>query len=385
MMLTWADPLFDMAAMNMYKQYGADTIYRMVNTGNWNEIEVVQGQYNFDKLRQYLQLAKDAGLNAIPNIDCFSAGGGGTFSVPQWFIDQNPDCTMKYGDGTTSKYLSLAWFIDAYNTNSYGYITIENFVIAFLNELKNWNNVIGVELPWELFAGGYYRKFYKGTWSDIQNSPGNVYLAGFDKYYINRWNIAVGSMLYTWLDYKNSAIATQNYWQNWAESINGDVVKILLNIIHNNFQGNIVIRKHYWSDGDIPTIMQLNRNQFNIFMNYIRDSGIKNIIIDNDAFFDPGLISNSIYTKDSCNNMGILYMGEDGNDSSSIQNTLNNVVQVRPNVITFVPYPGEKGEQIMTTTGQQIVAEMGYINPFKVSNKYILVGSAFLFIILISD
>ncbi len=367
MMITW--DTFTEQDIQMYADNKIDTVFKALGATNWRTVEETSGIYDFTSLRNSLTIARDTGLYVIPTISLCDP--------PQWFKTAYPNSIMKYSDGTAdaSSPLSLAWLVDAHDRKYIqgesrpDYDAFENYLNAVIGELKTWDNVIGVALPWQLFAGD---RFYSGTWDDIKDAPQNVKLFGFDTGYQQRWDPTQGGgMPATWQDYKLKSAAQQLYWQQWAEHVNGQAAKILLTQIHDQAPRYwAIIRKHIWiktSDPDwmvpdLGIISLLNEGNFSIFLSYVKEfsseTGWKGVLFDNDAFMDSSKIRNSIETKQLVANEGFAFMGEGEIEDGWQDRLVNNIKTVRPSTFSFIPYPGQKGEHVTGEKEQEMIRLM---------------------------
>ncbi|MCX7011587.1 MAG: beta-galactosidase [Candidatus Sumerlaeota bacterium] len=373
MMITWrAFSAEDMAA---YRRNGLDTVFKILGATDWSFVESKRGECDFSRLRSSLQLAKDAGLHAIPTISFDNP--------PPWFTDTYPDSVPRYSDGSAPKSgkISLAWLIEKHRAKyerheeAPDYEALESYIKATLTELQRWDNVIGVEIPWRTFAGAF---FYKPGAKEEKKSqtlekyPQLAILGGFDPWFKARWQ-RPEPIPATWEEYKKQSADLQEYWQNWGEQANGEAAKILLTLAHRNAPNYlIVLRKHIWvrttdpawMSPDLATVMQLNERQFRVFLDHVKafsdETGWKGVMFDNDAFFDKSKANNSLATRDLVAKSGFLYMGE-GNTSEEDtwqSGAIANIKAVRPDAFAFIPAPGRRGGNIANEKEQIIIRLM---------------------------
>ena len=372
MMITWHG--FSAADMTMYHKNGIDTVFKILGATDWSAVESERGEYDFARLRGSLQLAKDAGLCAIPTIS-FN-------NVPAWFTDAYPESLPRLSDGSSpeSSKISLAWLVEK-NRAKYerhektpDLDALEGYVKATLEELQRWDNVIGVEIPWCTFAENFSsRRETKGSAGrKSENGAKFTILGGFDPWFKARWQ-RPEPIPGTWAGYKNEPVEVQEYWQDWAEQANGEAANILLTLVHRDAPHYlIVVRKHIWirttdpawMSPDLGTALHLNERQFGTFLNYVKafssETGWKGIMFDNDAFFDKSKTRNSLATRNLVTAAGYLYMGEGENSEKDTwqSGTITNIQAVHPDAFAFVPAPGKRGENITNEKEQTIIRFM---------------------------
>lgn len=373
MMITWHT--FTPADMALYRSNGLDTVLKMLGATDWDVVESKAGAYDFSRLRHSLRIVKEANLKAVPTI---------SFDVPPaWFTEKFPDTLPKFSDASSPKVgrISMAWLAAQYRAKyiqhqpTSDFDLLENFIHATLAELQKWDHVIGVEIPWLSFGGSScYRVHAKDgdTNGKLMRNPEGLFLAGFDRYYRERWQ-RPEPIPATWADYQHLPPAVQIYWQDWGDAIYGDAAKALLTLIHRAAPNYlIVVRKHLWihttdpawMSPELGTLARLNERQLRTFLKPIaefsRETGWQGLMFDNDAFFDNSKTANSRETKDLVAKEGWLYMGEaENSEADHWQNgAIKNIQAVQPDAFAFIPAPGKRGAHIQNPKEQTVIRLM---------------------------